>query len=81
MVAMRAWLFEYGESHRSGVKMRLTSYGEGVIIHAQAEEEEEQGEPDADCEEHRHISERGELDYGPTAVGLARGVVRLVREV
>jgi len=60
---------------------RDSPVGEGVIVRAQAEEEEEQGEPDADCEEHRHISERGELDYGPTTVGLARGVVRLVREV
>ena len=62
---MQAWLFEYRESYRSGVKMRLTSYGEGVIICAQAEEEEEQGEPDADSEECCHIFKHEGPNYGP----------------
>ena len=45
--------------------MRLTSCGEGVIVRAQAEEEEEQGEPDADGKECRHISERRGQTMGP----------------
>jgi hypothetical protein len=63
------------------IKTRLTSCGEGVIVRAQGEEEEERGEPDADGEERRHLSERGGLDYGPAAVGLAPGLVCLLREV
>jgi len=59
---------------------RLTRCGEGVVVRAQAQEEEERGEPDADREERRHLSERWGLHHGPAAIRLARGVVRVLRE-
>jgi len=59
---------------------RLTRCGERIVIRAQAQEEEERGEPDADREERRHLSERWRPHHGPATIRLACGVVRLVRE-
>lgn len=59
---------------------RLTRCGERIVIRAQAQEEEEWGEPNADREERRHLSERWRSHHGPATIRLARDVVRLVRE-
>lgn len=59
---------------------RLTRCWKRVVVSAQAQEEEERSEPDADREERGHLSERGRAHDGSAAVGVVRGMMRLVRE-
>jgi hypothetical protein len=89
----RAWSLQYNEkksNYRSGEKKkggvgrnrtaRLTRCRKRVVVSAQAQEEEERGEPDADREKRGHLSERGRSGDGSAAVGVLSGIMRLMRE-
>ena len=53
----KGWGKEGREKGEVGEK--LTRGGERIVVRAQAQEEEERGEPYADREECRHLSESG----------------------
>jgi hypothetical protein len=59
---------------------RLTRCRKRVVVSAQAQEEEERGEPDADREKRGHLSERGRFGDGSAAVGMVSGIMGLMRE-
>jgi hypothetical protein len=65
-----------GETQTTG----LTRRWKRGVVSAQAQEEEERSEPNADREERGHLSERGRAHDGSAAVGVVRGMMRLVRE-